>query len=324
MTKIVKSVGVIVFVGAVVAGATGAFFSDTETSIGNVFTAGSVSLDLQNISHVYKDGQSGDPTGFSINNPQPGTGPSFTFTDLKPLDWGTITGTLKNGANDAFVCAKVTAVSPNPAASAFGNMLSFRTGTGPGGTFNQIIGTVPAGVWFSPTPPASNLAALPMIAGSNAPVPLQYCFGKFEQNGGCVIDPLVSDYNVAQNKSLSVSLEYYAVQQRNNEGFSCLTSMNNIQTVISSPLNPSAGGWGGWSCPVGQIAVDGRVKLNGDIIGTLAEGLAIPGVTVGIATYPTYPHYTFGVGETGYVAQFADAATGVVIEVDCIVPATQN
>ena len=39
MKKILISLAVVGAVGAVVAGATGAFFSDTETSTGNTFTA---------------------------------------------------------------------------------------------------------------------------------------------------------------------------------------------------------------------------------------------------------------------------------------------
>jgi len=218
MMKIAKSVGVIVFVGAVVAGATGAFFSDTESSIGNVFTAGTVTLELQTITHTYKDNVLPDPTGFTLNPPVVGQGPSFTFTDLKPLDWGTITGTLKNGANDTFVCARVTGVTDqNP----FRNMLKFRTGTGPGGSFGDIVDAVSINEWFSPTPPVLNLPSLPMLAGQSESVPLQYCFGTFIQGGGCELDPAVVDYNAAQNQALSIDIEYYAVQQRNNEGFTC-------------------------------------------------------------------------------------------------------
>ena len=42
MKKILLSLGTIVIVGALVLGATGAFFSDTETSVGNTFTAGAI------------------------------------------------------------------------------------------------------------------------------------------------------------------------------------------------------------------------------------------------------------------------------------------
>lgn len=44
MKKILLSLGVIAVVGGVVWGATGAFYNDTETSTGNIFTAGSIDL----------------------------------------------------------------------------------------------------------------------------------------------------------------------------------------------------------------------------------------------------------------------------------------
>lgn len=51
MKKIITSIGMIVFVAAVVVGGTGAFFSDTETSTGNVFTAGAIDLTIDSVSH---------------------------------------------------------------------------------------------------------------------------------------------------------------------------------------------------------------------------------------------------------------------------------
>lgn len=52
MKKIISSLGVIVFAAAVVAGGTGAFFSDTETSTGNVFTAGAIDLKVDSVAHI--------------------------------------------------------------------------------------------------------------------------------------------------------------------------------------------------------------------------------------------------------------------------------
>ncbi|MEX0931758.1 MAG: TasA family protein [Candidatus Paceibacterota bacterium] len=51
MKKILLSVAVIAFVGTAIAGATGAFFSDTETSTGNTFTAGAIDLKIDNVQH---------------------------------------------------------------------------------------------------------------------------------------------------------------------------------------------------------------------------------------------------------------------------------
>lgn len=47
------SLATVVAVGAVVAGATGAFYSDTETSEGNIFTAGSIDLQVDHLKQTY-------------------------------------------------------------------------------------------------------------------------------------------------------------------------------------------------------------------------------------------------------------------------------
>lgn len=49
--RILAALGMIVFVGAIVASGTGAFFSDTETSTGNTFTAGALDLQIDSVSH---------------------------------------------------------------------------------------------------------------------------------------------------------------------------------------------------------------------------------------------------------------------------------
>lgn len=103
----------IVFVGGLVVGATGAFFSDTETSTGNTFAAGELDLTIDNTSY-----------GFDWNNPHldrtptgvwgPNTANSwqlsnltnqlfFSFDDLKPGDYGEDTISL-HVQNDAWAC----------------------------------------------------------------------------------------------------------------------------------------------------------------------------------------------------------------------------
>lgn len=53
MKKIIISLGVVLAVSAIVAGATMAFYSDTETSENNVFTAGSVDLKVDHYNQTY-------------------------------------------------------------------------------------------------------------------------------------------------------------------------------------------------------------------------------------------------------------------------------
>ena len=51
MKRILLSLGVIAIVGVVAAGATGAFYGDTEKSTGNTFTAGAIELKVDSTSH---------------------------------------------------------------------------------------------------------------------------------------------------------------------------------------------------------------------------------------------------------------------------------
>lgn len=126
-----------VFVGVAVAGATGAFFSDSETSTGNTFTAGAIDLGVDNHSYyngVLQDGRNGTATttwriDYDIDNTEyPGDNPAtpdvqengyslplvrqfFNFGDLKPGDWGEDTISLHVKNNDSWLCADVKLTS---------------------------------------------------------------------------------------------------------------------------------------------------------------------------------------------------------------------
>lgn len=130
--RIVLALGMIVFVAAVVAGGTGAFFSDTETSTGNTFTAGAIDLRIDSQQHyngndcvpVYEDNQlAGYEWEGSAPYPVPGTECNgtwdltdltdefvavhkfFDFDDVKPGDYGENTISLHVDTNDAYLCA---------------------------------------------------------------------------------------------------------------------------------------------------------------------------------------------------------------------------
>jgi len=136
MKKILLSLGMIVFVGGLVAGMTGAFFSDTETSTGNTFAAGAIDLTIDNTSYGFDWNRPGavDPSGVwgpnpgnswdlrdldscDVPNPDfvdeqttpeedptiPGPCLFFSFADLKPGDYGEDTISL-HVQNDAYAC----------------------------------------------------------------------------------------------------------------------------------------------------------------------------------------------------------------------------
>ena len=104
----------ILFVGVVVVGATGAFFSDTETSKGNTFTAGAIDLTIDNESYAIDftiPGFSGTPDGSLVASPNTSwslndlTGQVFfNFVDLKPGDVGEDTISIHVNNNDAWMC----------------------------------------------------------------------------------------------------------------------------------------------------------------------------------------------------------------------------
>ena len=93
--------------GAVGYGATGAFFSDTETSTGNVFAAGAIDLRIDNESYyngVLNPNTSWSLTDLTIER-------FFDFQDLKPNDYGEDTISLHVDTNEAYMCANVTLTS---------------------------------------------------------------------------------------------------------------------------------------------------------------------------------------------------------------------
>jgi predicted ribosomally synthesized peptide with SipW-like signal peptide len=109
MKRIILSLAMIAFVGVAAIGATGAFFSDSETSTGNTFAAGDIDLKVSNTSYVT------DATGTLVASTATTwawnelTGKLFfNFADVKPGDHGEDTIGLKVSSNDSWLCAAVT------------------------------------------------------------------------------------------------------------------------------------------------------------------------------------------------------------------------
>lgn len=132
MKKILLSLAAIVFVGAAAAGATGAFFNDTETSTGNTFTAGAIDLKVDSTQHynhmvctLSGESYTWQPeVGFTpganqypvAGSPCDGTwtltdlGPTnhfFNFGDVKPGDQGENTVSLHIDNNPAWACVNI-------------------------------------------------------------------------------------------------------------------------------------------------------------------------------------------------------------------------
>jgi len=125
--KILISLAIIGVVAAITVGLTTAYFSDTETSTGNTFTAGAIDLEVDN--HCWYNGYE------CINDQWVGDGSLngtlcsctwdlkdldgelfFDFEDLKPGDWGEDTVSLHVHDNDAWGCV------------AFDNLVDYENG----------------------------------------------------------------------------------------------------------------------------------------------------------------------------------------------------
>ncbi|RJR29629.1 hypothetical protein C4564_02055 [Candidatus Microgenomates bacterium] len=136
MRKIFTSLLIVGAVGAVALGATQAFFSDTETSTGNVLSAGAIDLKIDSTAHydglvctnVAGGGQ--DPVyQWELETDQVQTNRTdllhkpcdsswelkdltlgdkfFNLIDLKPGDNGENTISIHVDSNDAYMCAKI-------------------------------------------------------------------------------------------------------------------------------------------------------------------------------------------------------------------------
>lgn len=107
MKKILYSMGVVLALGAAIAGGTGAFFSDVETSSGNTFTAGAIDLKIGNES--YYNGVLSATTTWEIKDLT--IERFFDFLDIKPGDRGEDTIALRVDNNDSYLCANVKLTS---------------------------------------------------------------------------------------------------------------------------------------------------------------------------------------------------------------------
>jgi hypothetical protein len=108
MKKILLSIGSILFAGALLAGGTGAFLGDAQTSTGNTFASGIVDLMVDNESYVTND------LGKLVSSPSTSWALSklpgklfFNFQDVKPGDIGEDTISLHVSTNNAWSCMAI-------------------------------------------------------------------------------------------------------------------------------------------------------------------------------------------------------------------------
>jgi hypothetical protein len=112
MKKLLLSMGSLVFVGAILAGGTGAFLYDNGSSTGNTFASGVVDLKVDNESYI-TDALGhlalSAPTTWSLSDL---TGKLFyNFSDIKPGDIGEDTVSVHVNNNNAWACMNIKQTS---------------------------------------------------------------------------------------------------------------------------------------------------------------------------------------------------------------------
>ncbi|OGH20560.1 MAG: hypothetical protein A3D74_03080 [Candidatus Levybacteria bacterium RIFCSPHIGHO2_02_FULL_37_13] len=106
-TKILLSGATVLAAAALIIGGTFAFFSDTETSTGNTFAAGSIDLKVSNESYLLVDGEMEPQPDLSWEAGDLDDQLFFDYEDLKPGDLGEDTIDLVIEDNDAWTCMDV-------------------------------------------------------------------------------------------------------------------------------------------------------------------------------------------------------------------------
>lgn len=258
--RILASVAMLVFVGAIVASSTGAFFSDTETSTGNTFTAGDIDLQIDNTSYVTNN------AGVLVASPANTWAISnltnqlfFSFADVKPGDIGEDTISIHAGTNDAFACmaADITATPENtlvdpevdatdagPANGDNGelqNFLNFTFWNDDGDNVYEVGETQitaltgPANTIFQGQWSAVGTGAIP--GNGTRYIGKAWCFGTLTSNNtpqdgvntGTPLTRATTGFtcdgsganNIAQTDGVVVDVSFQAVQARNNGQFTC-------------------------------------------------------------------------------------------------------
>ena len=101
MKKIITSGFMLVVTLAIAAGATTAFFNDTETSTGNVLTAGNIDLTVDSFGSTYNNGEIFDSDFPAVDLTDE---KFFGFEDIKPGDFGWRHLSIHAEDNPAWAC----------------------------------------------------------------------------------------------------------------------------------------------------------------------------------------------------------------------------
>lgn len=242
--KILVSLSVIAAAAAIVIGGTTAYFSDTELSGGNTFTAGAVDLKIDSQCH-YNGGNCPDQnSNWQLTDLQNGVHKFFNFDDIKPGAWGENTISLHVYNNPSWVWMRLRATENTENACTEPESDVDTTCGNPGAGEGELAPAMSFLVWqdidgdnvyeagekILHNGSLDGLCKVVPVNGNDtcncdtiAPltgektyyVGVQWCLGSFDSNYQC--DGTLVD-NRAQTDSMKMDVEFVAVQAQNNPG----------------------------------------------------------------------------------------------------------
>ncbi len=243
MKKIIISIAGIGLASALAVGGTIAFYKDTETSTGNVMTAGTIDLTIDSYGAVY-NGNDINSAGWSLTDLT--NEKFFSFNDIKPADHGRRSISLHVNDNDAWACLLVTNreddenVRIDPELDA-GDMteddgeLSQNIevfaweDNDNNGTYNPVTDVALVaedGVMMSALGEiviADSTSGSPLTNTDTRQINIAWCAG--DQTVDTTTGVITCDgggmTDVAQTDEFTADIVAYAVQVRNNEDFKC-------------------------------------------------------------------------------------------------------
>ncbi len=243
MKKILLSIAVIGAISALVTTATVSYFSDTETSSGNTFSAGSIDLKIDNQCHYY-DGDCPQGSEWELTDLENGVYKFFNFEDIKPGAWGEDTVSLHVYNNDAWGWMKIFAIDndengctepegevdtscgdPGEGDGELAQNMNFLIWMDDGnnqyeagekkiyeGTLEDYLDDACV-VWQLDGNPSSCNEVEPLQGSQTYYIGIKWCFGNFDSNYNC---NGTSIGNEAQSDSLDMGVSFVVVQSQNN------------------------------------------------------------------------------------------------------------
>lgn len=255
--KVLLAAGMLVFAAAAVAGFTGAFFSDTETSNQNVFQAGTLDLEVgiesgSTIGNLSLASLTGNEALFNFQGLIPGASEGGFFKLRSNVDaWACVAPevrrTYENGRLAPEIAAGDTTLSAGKGELQNFLQIAMWTDVNENGTYEdgtdedlQVADITAFDGTYLSLLDSSN--ADYMEGNDRREVGFQYCFGTFadptDPSAGC--DGSNPDTNQAQTDSVEVNFVFVGMQYANNPSFTC-ESLNPEVLVTGADLATSIG-----------------------------------------------------------------------------------